>query len=1038
MSIPEYLELQKKYEALYGERTIVLYQSGTFYETWEYDPVDCADDKCKIDKQGKYWDEHIGRSSAVSIITDYQLTCESNSKPYSIKNPLKCGLPIIAYDKNLKKLLANDYVVVRVDQQGVGKNQPRIVTEICSPTMQIDSISLDRVTSNIVCIYIEYQKGMGAKYDNFLITTGISVIDIITGTNKVCEFHSKVDDEIHAIQELYRFLIAHSPRELIIHVSDFPEGLNTHTEDNPNPYIKYLQKVLELRRLNRVNNYVNSVPPDYNKIAYQIEFFNKIFTKNEDSPKKLTKGLRLNIIKKQNDKIISDLGLERMSYGTISYMLLLQHCKTCNVNIISKLSKPNLQWLDEKRHLILTHNAIVQLDLIPQRENKFRKKTEIDSLLSVLDQCRTHLGRRSLENLLQNPMLKSQEINTYYDMVGEMFTLIDKDPLYAILDKQLKELPDIGRLQRKLELKLINPKELAILYRAYVKIVNIYITIVNSNVPVIHSQLFSTEEIEGFNLFLSQYGNIFDIDALECCHIDTGESGNKWLEFVNCPIKTGNFPDLDNLNNNLITSENNLQLIVDHLNSFLIGKTGKKIEFKNAKRKPGAGKQDPTSLVLLTTAAKANTLSNSSIDRYLCGDIQITSHNASERRISSDVISYLSESIDNIKLTMRKNLLTIYENMLVEINTKYNFFASIINLISKIDLVHCYAIVSNKYNYYRPEIVDDEGPSFLEARNLRHVIIERLIDYPYVVNDVLLGRGSVESDRSNGKILLGINSAGKSSMLKAIAINIIMAQAGCYVASNLKYKPYSKIITRLSANDDLFKGESTFIIEASELRTIARQSDQNTLTIIDECCKGSESKSATSITIAIVKSLIRCNSSFMLSTHMHSAVKFPQLLELGQTLVDICHLSVERDIKNNTLIYDRKLKQGSGSSVYGLTVLESLGFPDDFLKDAYEILSYLEGSTGNIVESKTSKHNSKVYMTDCAICQKTNMQTELNTHHIIEQHKADIRGFIKHFHKDIKDNLITLCRECHQELHRQGFELETIQSLEGTMVRLKI
>jgi len=1037
MSIVEYFNFQKKYEALYGERTVVLYHSGTFYETWEYDPTDCKDEKCKFAKDGSYWNFPIGKSSAVSVITDYNLTCQNNNKPYSIKNPAKCGLPLIAYDKNLIKLLSNDYVVVRVDQQKDGKNITRIVTEICSPTMQIDSISLNRATSNIACIYIEYQKGSVGKYDNFLITTGISVIDIITGTNKVCEFHSKVDDQIHAIQELYRFLIAHTPRELIIHVTDLPSGLDQHTEDNPNPYIKYLEKVLELRRLNRVNTYVNSVASDYKKIPYQIEFFNKLFTKNDDTPKKLTKGLRLNVIKKQNNKIIEELGLERMSYGTISYMLLLQHCKTCNSITINKLSKPNLQWLDENRHLILAHNAIVQLDLIPQKEDKFRKKSDIDSLLSVLDHCRTHLGRRSLSNLLQNPMLKSDDINKYYDMVGEMFTLVDKDPLYAILDKQLKELPDIGRYQRKLELKLINPKELSILYRAYIKIVNIYITIVNSNVPVIHSQLFSSEEIESFNLFLAQYGNILDVDALECCSIDSGESGNRWLEFVNCPIKIGVYPDIDDLNNNLVIAENNLQLIVDHLNSFLVGKIGKKIEFKNAKRKVGAGKQDPTSIVLLTTFAKANTLSNSNIDRYLCGDTQFLSHSASEKRISSDIISNLCDSIDNIKLTMRKNLLTIYENILIEMNAKYDFYSSIINLISKIDVVHNYAIVSNKYNYYRPEIVDDEGPSFLEARNLRHNIIERLIDYPYVTNDVFLGRGSVESGRSNGLLIFGHNGIGKTSLLKAVAINIIMAQAGCYVASNLKYKPYSKIISRLSGNDDIFKGESTFIIEASELRTIARQSDESTLIIADEAARGTEQRSASAITIATIDSSIKTDSSFMLSSHMHSIVEFPQIIELDQSKLNICHLAVSRDIQNNTLIYDRKLKQGSGESIYGIVVLETLDFPQDYITKCYEVLSYLDGKTGNIIDFKTSRYNSKVYMSECAVCKKTSLQTELNTHHIIEQNKADEKGLIGHFHKNIKYNLMILCGECHRDLDKQGLIIKVEQSPKGTIFSLE-
>jgi len=1038
MSITEYLTLQKKYEELYGERTIVLYQSGTFYETWEYDPVDCKDDKYKIDKEGKLWNIHIGKSSIVSQITDYNLTWENTNKPDSISNPRKCGLPVIAYEKNLVKLLANDYVVVRVDQQKIGKNVTREVAEIISPTMQIDTISLNRATSNIACIYIEYQKGNLNKFDNFLITTGISVIDIITGNNKVCEFHSKTEDSIHAIQELYRFLISHSPREIIIHVTDLPSGLDTHTEDNPNPYIKYLEKVLELKRVDRINKYVNSVPSDYKKIAYQIEFFNKIFNRKDDTPKKLTKGLKLNIIKEQNNKIISELGLERMSYGTLSYMLLLQHCNTSNSSIIKNLCKPNLQWLDEKRHLILTHNAIVQLDLIPQKENKFRKKSEIDSLLSVLDHCRTHLGKRSLENLLQNPMLRADDINKYYEMIAEMNILVDNDPLYNVLDRQLKELPDIGRLQRKLELKLINPKELANLYRAYVKIVNIYITIVNVNAPTLHSQLLSQEEVEGFNLFLSQYGSILDIDALECCNIDSGESGNKWLQFVDCPIKSGVYPDIDNLNSTLIMTENQLQLIVDHLNSFLTHTRGEKIEFKNAKRKVGSTKQQPTGIIILTTAAKANTLSNSNVDRYLCGDVQFLSHNASEKRISSNIIDNLSETINNVKQTMREKLLSIYENILEDMNTKYNFFVSIINLISKIDLVHCYAIVSNKYNYHRPEIVDDEGPSFLEARNLRHPLIERLIDYPYVTNDVLLGRGSIESGRSNGMLIFGQNGIGKSSLLKAVALNIILAQAGSHTACNLKYKPYSKIITRLSGNDDLFKGESTFTIEAAELRTIVRQSDENTLTVLDEVSKGTEMFSASAITVTNIESNIESNNTFILSSHMHSIVSLPQISELDKSKLNICHLAISRDIETNTVIYDRKLKPGSGDSIYGIIVLETLDFPPSFIKRAYEILSYLEGNSGNILDTKKSKHNSKLYMHECAVCLKNNLQTELNTHHIVEQNKADVRGLIGHYHKNIKDNLITLCKGCHQSLHYQGLEFELLQSLEGSMVKLKI
>src|SRR5688500_15003093 len=144
MGIIEYFELQKKHEKQYGERTIVLYQSGIFYETWEYDPNDCRDDKHKIDSDDKIWNENEGQSIILSTTLNYNLAMEDGGKPYSIRNPHKLGFPIIAYEKCLATLLANDYVVVRVDQIGTGKNVTRSVAEIYSPTMQIDTISLNR------------------------------------------------------------------------------------------------------------------------------------------------------------------------------------------------------------------------------------------------------------------------------------------------------------------------------------------------------------------------------------------------------------------------------------------------------------------------------------------------------------------------------------------------------------------------------------------------------------------------------------------------------------------------------------------------------------------------------------------------------------------------------------------------------------------------------------------------------------------------------------------------------------------------------
>ena len=1047
MGIIEYFEFQQKYEKQYGERTIVLYQSGIFYETWEYDPNECRSDKDKIDSDGKMWTKHIGLSVILSTTLNYNLSCEDGQKPYGISNPHKMGFPIISYDKCLATLLANDYVVVRVDQQGSGKNITRSVAEIYSPTMQIDTISLNRSTSNIACIYIEYQKGNN-NYENFLITTGVSVIDIITGQNKICEYFSKVEDEVHPLQELYRFLISHAPRELIIHLSDMPVGLDTNTDDKPNKYVKYLERVLELRRFDRLNVYINSVPVEYKKIAYQVEFLNKLFVQQESKKKS-----RLNIIQKRNDKIISELGMSEMNFGRISYLLLLQHCNSHNPATISKLSRPNLQWLDDKHHLILAHNAIVQLDLIPQKENKFRRKAEIDSLLSVLDHNRTHLGKRTLENLLQNPMLDPVEIQFYYDMVEEMFVMVDKDPLWLLLDKSLKELPDISRLQRKLELKLITPKELSMLYTAYIKIINIYCLILNNKVPVLQSKLLTQEEVTDFNEFVSRFGAIINFENLECCSVDTlPDSKEKILEFPICPTKHGVYPEIDELNNRLIVAETSLQQIVDHLNSFLGKTTGKKIKLNSAKAVKGQGakKLGPDITILLTTFAKAKTLESSNVDVGLCGVLSFVTYSSSDKKIVSDKINYYCDEIDNVKMALRKQLYIIYETWIDEMVNTYTFYTGIAGLVAKVDLIHSYALVSHKYNYYKPTLDTSEGPSYFEIETLRHPVIERIIDGIYVTNDLSLGRGDTEKNRSNGMILYSLNMAGKSSLIKAVALNIILSQIGCFTACKLKYKPYSKIITRLSSQDNLFQGYSTFEIEMMELRTILRNSNENTLVLGNELAAGSDITCATGITASAILSLIDINATYIFASHIHDVVKLPHISKIPTEKLKVSHLTVTKDEKLNELIYERKLRNGQGPSVYGILVTEALGLPQNFINKAYEIVNYLLGTNNEVINLKTGRYNSSTYMDSCGICGKT--QGVLHQHHLIEQKYADNKGlvskmsisdagdkeYIGSLHKNSPDNLIVLCQECHNELHSNHKELEILTVSTGKIIRFKL
>ena len=1048
--IQEYLLLQKKYELEKGERTVVLMQIGTFYEIYEYDPSYCTSETAKVDNDGQLWDENIGVAVQVSGILNSVLTQENKNEPYGINNPHKMGFPIISYQKNLANLLANDFTVVPVNQNkdAMGKIT-RTIDKIESPTMQIDNVTLNRMTSNVVCIYIEYLQGTNTnglnekepkeKYENFVITTGVAVIDILTGANRVCEFYSKAEDQIYAVQELYRFLVAHSPREIILFINDLPAGLDYHTEQQPNPYFTFLEKILELKRFHRVNVKINAVMEEYKKIAYQTEFINKIFNKLPN-----IKRSKLNIIQQRNDKIIIDLGLERMDYGRIAYMLLIQHCYSNNPDIVSKLSYPDIQWIDANKHLVLTHNAIVQLDLVPSNPNisSTRKKKEIDSLMSVLDENQTHLGRRLLYTLLQNPMYDSKEITTYYDMVSEMLHENNGEALWLTLDRQLKELPDISRLHRKLMVKLMNPKELVVLYNSYVKIINIYITIIKTASPVLHTQLLTPEDITNFNQYLAKYNGIFDFTALECCNINiSSDTNQKWMDFIDNPVRLGHYPDLDESAQGLIQAENKLEDIVVYLNRFIEHTKGQKIQFKNEKKKQGAKKQEPTATVLVTTAAKAKILINANIDITLCGKLNIGTYSSTDCIITSDIIDALCQKIDAIRAWMRQRLLNIFESIIDEMGIQYSFYSGLTNLIGKIDLIHSYAKVSTKYNYHRPKLNDSKlnnntnntntnnTNSYLDAKEIRHPIIERIIDGAYIPNDVVLN--------NNGILLYGVNQVGKSSLAKAIPLNIIMAQIGCFTACHLTYKPFAKIITRLSGDDNIYKGDSSFAVEMSELRTILRQGDENTLVLGDELCRGTENHSGMALTGSAILSLIRQKTAFIFATHMHELLDLETIKAIPQDKLRIQHLAISYDEMNKILIYDRKLRDGPGLSSYGLMVARSLNLPEIFLNDANNLLAEITHSKRNILEPEVSRYNNKVFLDECIKCKRNKHEVEFHTHHIQHQSEANDKGLIGNIHKNIKDNLSVLCKECHANEHKLGGELEVLTTSLGKLTILK-
>jgi DNA mismatch repair protein MutS len=288
----------------------------------------------------------------------------------------------------------------------------------------------------------------------------------------------------------------------------------------------------------------------------------------------------------------------------------------------------------------------------------------------------------------------------------------------------------------------------------------------------------------------------------------------------------------------------------------------------------------------------------------------------------------------------------------------------------------------------------------------------------------------------NGLLLYGTNAVGKTSFIRALGISIIMAQAGLYVpASSFVYKPYKYIFTRILGNDNIFKGLSTFAVEMSELRTILRLANKNSLVLGDELCSGTESISATSIFVAGINQLYNAKCSFIFATHLHEIIEYDEIKSLET--VKMMHMSVIYDKQSDILIYNRKLQDGPGNNMYGLEVCKSLALPQDFLELAHSIRMKYHPESSSILGQTTSHFNAKHIKGMCESCH-VNMAEEV--HHLQFQQNANDNGIIQNqesgqvFHKNNPANLLSLCESCHNKMHKEKKQYKKTKTTKGVIL----
>ena len=391
------------------------------------------------------------------------------------------------------------------------------------------------------------------------------------------------------------------------------------------------------------------------------------------------------------------------------------------------------------------------------------------------------------------------------------------------------------------------------------------------------------------------------------------------------------------------------------------------------------------------------------------------SPSSSTLRVWFPEFSKINSQIEKLKTEISDKCIQTYKKFCQDLFSTYeDIFNNIISDIEIIDYSTTNAYNSVLYKYCKPIIKDtNNGKSCLNLKQVRHPIIEIINeDIKYIANDIKLG------NEQDGILLYGMNSAGKSSLMKSIGLSVIMAQAGMFVpCTKMIYYPYNKLYSRIPGGDNIFKGQSTFVGEISEIRNILKCADDKTLIIGDELCSGTETNSAIAIVSAGILDLIKKTSSFIFATHLHELADMKRIKEIEN--LSIKHLSVKYNNSKNVLVFDRKLKDGPGDSIYGLEVCRSLDLDSDFLNLANEIRQEVLGIE-KLIKFKKSKYNANLIVDKCNIC---NSEDATETHHIHFQKDADDNGFIEHYHKNKKFNLVGLCEKCHDRIHNGEIEI---------------
>ncbi|MGO4986779.1 DNA mismatch repair protein MutS [Gallicola sp. Sow4_E12] len=611
------------------------------------------------------------------------------------------------------------------------------------------------------------------------------------------------------------------------------------------------------------------------KNQYQITFTKNTLAVSENPLKDLENYFSVDGLRVYQNKIT---GLSALNY-ILRFVYKYQEDKLLHLK--------NPRYYEYKEYLDIDAHSIVNLEILKNLYTKTKK----GSLFDVLDKTQTSMGSRLLRSYLERPLMNRETI-LYRQQYVEAF--YNSQELNGNLQEILKDIYDLERIIGKLAYSKANGRDLLSLKNSIFLLPQLKELLIHSETTVLENTGNQIDTLE--DLYQLIHASIVEEPPINITE------GNL--------IKDGFNKKLDKIRNNKVEGQKRLIEFEQREKN--------RLNIKNLK------------IVFNKKLGYFIDITKSHLSKVPEEYIKKQTLTNSDRFITSELLEIQSMILDS-ENEISELEYSIFNSIREEVLDKMDRIKQTSQIISFLDVASCLAFISKKNNYTTPQL---NNVGIMDIVDSRHPVVEQSIGKEnFIANNITIGNG-----RDNIQIITGPNMSGKSTYLRQIALVVVMAQIGSFVpCETANISIVDKIFTRIGASDNLYSGESTFMVEMNEMSNILRNATTDSLLILDEVGRGTSTFDGLSIAWSILEYISKnIKAKTLFATHYH------ELTELEHVLKNVVNLKIQIEEYKDDIIFLRKIIKGKSDKSYGIEVAKLAGLPPVIIKRAKELLNKIE------------------------------------------------------------------------------------------------